>query len=602
MERLRLFYLRHIRIIPGVKSYVLATIFIFVFGISLTFVAWYADRNRLDQQRQTELNQQANDIENAVIARLNIYEQILRGASGLVSASDMVKPDEWNRFIGQYDLTSAYPGISGVGYIASVKGEDASAYTEQMRALGYSDFTIKPEGARAEYAPISYVHSISSNNSAAIGFDVLTEPSRKQSIDTARDSGEVNVSEKLLLLSDAQQNVNSPGFIMYTATYRTNTIPKTVEERRAALRGYVFAGFRADYFFNKVLDGMAEDSMGGLAVYDGATTDTNSILYKTPRFDETSNTDINRTFTTEIFNRPWTLQFAGAHTSTPQDNQRSIAIAVGGTLLSAAVAGFLFLVMFSRARDIVYVKQKEAQQAKDDLLSLASHQLRTPATAVKQYLGMVLEGYTGKVSSKQEPALQKAYASNERQLEIINQILYVAKADAGRLSITRSRFDLNILINDIVLDLEDTIEEREQSIKIETSRKKLIIHADEASMRMVIENLISNASKYSHPNSVITVKTDTEDGKAVVSVIDQGVGIEPVDQEKLFKKFSRIENELSLQVGGSGIGLYIDKVLVELHGGTIKVDSKIGEGSTFTVRIPKKLANNLTDDNNGNSP
>ncbi len=148
-------------------------------------------------------------------------------------------------------------------------------------------------------------------------------------------------------------------------------------------------------------------------------------------------------------------------------------ILVGGFTISFAIAGFLFLLMLTRARAIVYTKQNEAQQAKDDLLSLASHQLRTPATAVKQYLGMILEGYTGDIDAQQLPALQKAYSSNERQLDTINQILYVAKADAGRLSINKNNFDLNLLIADMVADLEDTFKDNKQTIIFEPSRKKI---------------------------------------------------------------------------------------------------------------------------------
>ncbi len=208
---------------------------------------------------------------------------------------------------------------------------------------------------------------------------------------------------------------------------------------------------------------------------------------------------------------------------------------------------------------------------------------------------MILEGYTGKVSNKQLPALQKAYASNERQLDTINQILYVAKADAGRLSINRSFFDIHLLIDEIALDLGDMLAENNQTISIDRSTKKMKVYGDEASLRMVIENLASNASKYSYQGSNITIKTGIKDKELFISIIDEGVGIDSDDFDKLFKKFSRIDNDLSLQVGGSGIGLYIDKVLVELHGGRIVVTSKPGEGSAFTIYLPQINANNLTD-------
>jgi signal transduction histidine kinase len=118
---------------------------------------------------------------------------------------------------------------------------------------------------------------------------------------------------------------------------------------------------------------------------------------------------------------------------------------------------------------------------------------------------------------------------------------------------------------------------------------------------MVIENLISNAAKYSYTDSKITVRTGIRGEEVFISISDQGVGIDQQDFDKLFKKFSRIENDLSLQVAGSGIGLYIDKVLIELHGGRIEVESKVGHGSTFIVFLPQSSANNLTDGDKNNS-
>ncbi len=145
------------------------------------------------------------------------------------------------------------------------------------------------------------------------------------------------------------------------------------------------------------------------------------------------------------------------------------------------------------------------------------------------------------------------------------------------------------------MDVADALEDSGQSLKVERSRKKLKVFADEASIRMVVENLISNASKYSHPGSVVKVKTGIKNRQIFIAVTDKGVGIAEEDFNKLFKKFSRIDNDLSLQVGGSGIGLYIDKVLIELHGGRIDVESRLGKGATFTIYLPGSNAINLTD-------
>lgn len=592
-------YRKYVRIIPGVKSYLLAASVVLLLGLSVTVFAWYVDKQRTEEQKMTRVNEQASAVKDDIINRLNIYEQILRGEAGLFKASENVTFSEWKDYINQYDVNNAYPGISGFGYAQYVAAPQLESYINNAKTTLSSDFNVAPPGSRPEYAPITYIQSFSGTQTGALGFDILTSPLRREAAEKARDSGEVIISKALVLLGDTQ--TKQSGFIMYAPVYKKNTQPKSEQERRDALQGYVFAGYRANDFFSKSIDKASLTAYSGLEVFDGTGIEGNKLLYRSKDFDKYDPEKYSQAYTLKSFGRDWTYRFAGPINNNRSNNQRPNLILIGGITLSTAIAGFLFLVMLTRARAIVYSKQNEAQQAKDDLLSLASHQLRTPATAVKQYLGMILEGYTGKVNKKQLPALQKAYISNERQLDTINQILYVAKADAGRLSINRNNFDINYLVNDIVADLTDTLEGSNQNIKVERSQKKLKVFADEASIRMVVENLISNASKYSHTGSTITLKTGIKNNQVFVEVRDEGVGISPEDYDKLFKKFSRIDNDLSVQVGGSGIGLYIDKVLIELHGGRIDVDSETGKGSIFTIILPKNNANNLTDGGRKNS-
>lgn len=600
-SKLHTLYKRHFHIIPGVKSYVLATIFVVIFGLTVTIFSWYVDKQRIDNQKETLLVEQAASVQDDIRNRLSIYEQILRGASGLFRASDSVTSDEWQQYIKEYNAQQNYPGSAGIGFIQYLTDDQLPGYVEMMRAQGL-EVTLTPAGQRPDYGLITYLEPLTDTGRKAIGYDVLTDKNRVGPANKARDTGNVGISDKLVLLGDVGKS-NEPGFAMYIPVYTKDTDLSTVEARRKSLRGFVFASYRAKTFFAQSINQNKFRAYHAVEIFDGNSTDNKNLLYKSKDYDSFDQSKVSRTFTTKVFERPWTIRFVGQVPTSTQDKQRSNMILIGGTTVSLAIAGFLFLVMLTRARAIAYAKQNEAQQAKDDLLSLASHQLRTPATAVKQYLGMILEGYTGEIDPQQLPALQKAYASNERQLETINQILYVAKADAGRLSINKNTFDLNLLIDDIVLDLEDTLEENDQTIKIERSRKKLLVYADEASIRMVVENLISNASKYSYSGSKITVKTglNTND-EAYVAVTDRGVGIADEDFSRLFQKFSRIDNERSLQVGGSGIGLYIDKVLIELHDGHIDVTSDVGKGSTFTIYLPKTSEDNLTDDSNNNGP
>lgn len=231
----------------------------------------------------------------------------------------------------------------------------------------------------------------------------------------------------------------------------------------------------------------------------------------------------------------------------------------------------------------------ELNQAKDEFISVASHQLRTPATGVKQYIGMLLEGIIDEPTPSQRTILAKAYESNERQLRIVSDLLKVARVDAGKVMLKKVSTDVSQLVGDVVREQREIAKDRRQSISIETTKVSTMADIDRETVRMVFENLVDNASKYSGEGTTIRVAVEATDDMVFVKVTDQGVGIDSSDQSKLFGKFSRIHNPLSAQVGGSGLGLYWAKKIIDLHNGTITVASKVGNGTTFEVGLPKSL-------------
>lgn len=229
----------------------------------------------------------------------------------------------------------------------------------------------------------------------------------------------------------------------------------------------------------------------------------------------------------------------------------------------------------------------ELNQAKDEFISVASHQLRTPATSVKQYVGMLLDGMFGELTPTQEEILLRAYDSNERQLKIVSDLLKVARVDAGKVILRQSEVDINELMSDILKEAARVAAERHQQVRFKAATEPAIAWVDKDTIRMVLENIVDNASKYSGEETTIQA-TVLASGKTVkVKIADQGVGIDEKDRSKLFEKFSRIHNPLSMQAGGSGLGLYWAKKIVDLHGGSIEVKSETGKGTTFIVSLPK---------------
>lgn len=229
----------------------------------------------------------------------------------------------------------------------------------------------------------------------------------------------------------------------------------------------------------------------------------------------------------------------------------------------------------------------ELNRAKDEFISIASHQLRTPATGVKQYLGMLMEGMVGDLSADQIKIITKAYKNNERQLRIVADLLKVAQVDAGKMTLHISEVDVTSAIKDILSDLGDVFRARDQIVEFD-SKTTHMAYIDYDAIRMVLENIIDNASKYSPEHTKIQIFFTEKKDSVTVHVNDQGVGVEEKDQSRLFEKFSRIDNPLSTKVGGSGLGLYLAKQLVDLHGGTITYKPNPEGASEFLISLPKE--------------
>lgn len=256
----------------------------------------------------------------------------------------------------------------------------------------------------------------------------------------------------------------------------------------------------------------------------------------------------------------------------------AVALTVSPVILNGKPMGAIEIF-----RDIT--EEIRLDKAKDEFISLASHQLRTPATGVKQYLGMLLEGYAGALSSSQQEFITTAHQSNDRQLRIIDDILRVAAADSGNLVLSREKIDLVQLIKSVIHEQSSKFAEDKQTISFISKLPKLEALVDKDLFRMVIENLVDNAHKYTYSGKNIKVHLDESEGQVFIVVQDEGVGIDRFDFDKLFQKFSRLHNPLSVSSGGTGLGLYWVKQIVMLHGGDIEVDSTPGKGTVFSINI-----------------
>ncbi|MEO7713321.1 MAG: ATP-binding protein [Gemmatimonadaceae bacterium] len=243
---------------------------------------------------------------------------------------------------------------------------------------------------------------------------------------------------------------------------------------------------------------------------------------------------------------------------------------------------------FARALNAMAADVAKLDRAKDEFIGLASHQLRTPATAVKNYIGLLKEGYAGALTEEQQTYVDQAWESNEQQLAIVDSLLRVARTDSGMVSLKRRVIDLHPMVVAVIEQQRATLDERRQRCRLYAPRLPTHAFVDAEFLPMAIENLLSNASKYTEPGGRILVALTGTADSACISVRDNGVGIAAADIPRLFGKFSRIPNSMSTPVAGHGIGLYLTKRIIDLHKGQIHVDSRLDKGTTFTIRLTVK--------------
>lgn len=231
-------------------------------------------------------------------------------------------------------------------------------------------------------------------------------------------------------------------------------------------------------------------------------------------------------------------------------------------------------------------KDREVEEVKSDFISIVSHELRTPLSAIKGFLSMILQKDFGELNDKQFHYLNRVYQSNQRMIDLVEDLLDVSSIESGKIKLAQNPLALESIITEVVTELASKGFEKQITLKVNRKNRLPLVLADETRLRQILVNLVDNAIKYSFPKSEVIIDFKVQADELVTSISDTGVGITASQIDRIFQKFGRIYNPMSVQSGGTGLGLYIVKRLVESHGGRIWVSSREGRGSRFSFALP----------------
>lgn len=231
-------------------------------------------------------------------------------------------------------------------------------------------------------------------------------------------------------------------------------------------------------------------------------------------------------------------------------------------------------------------REKVVDRLKSEFISIAAHQLRTPLSAIKWVIRIILDGDAGQLNKEQEDLLNKGYKSNERMIELVDDLLNVSRLEEGRFGYNFSYGNLCEVINSVIEDLESLIAKNHLKLVYSCSRRLPKVYLDSQRIRLVLENLLDNAIKYTPEYGRVEMKVEEKEKFLQITVKDSGVGIAAEDQPKLFSKFFRGQNVMRMQTEGTGLGLFIAKKIVEKHYGQINISSEEGKGTEVVFTLP----------------
>lgn len=804
---------------------------------------WHAQETRIRAEQAQRFNLAVNDVESNLRERMRAYEMVMRGLAGLFVGSDDVSLADWNRAADQLQLQDFYPGVQAIALARYVRADNLSTIIARMQENGRTDFRMYPPGKRDEYLITDYIHPVNWRNRRVLGFDMLSEETRREAIIAARNIGTPMLTGPLRLKQETEQNAQV-GILLYLPLYRVGVPITTLEERQSAFAGTLHGAFRLTDLLEGVLG--SRSKLFQLQLFDAAAPDEPLLVGRAP---VSSDASFHRTRNIYLYGRSWQLEVA----STPEyeailertSGAFDLAAALTAALLfSLLIGGYLYLreralrssqalgvqlqerearfrqlieqlpvatllcndqgrielanqsaaalfgssagllagerlnryvpgalgdssgvqrleasheesqalredgtpipvslsltsfrrddgvhhllnlvdlqqrkrdeerfrnvveaspnafllfdhdgriVMVNRQTELLFgfsrqellgqpvellipesmrktyheVRHRFAQEPesrrlgdnrelfgrhrdgrllpveiglsplrsgeeqlvqavvidiahrkaaerrlrdqanelivanryKSEFLANMSHELRTPLNSILILSDQLRQNAASNLTDKQVRHADIIHRAGQDLLQLINDVLDLAKIEAGHMQIKPEPLDVAELLAEVVIGLEPMAEQNGLTLKsrIDPDVPASII-SDRARLQQILRNLVTNALKFTEQGSVDihvarrAAEQPADEDTLQICVTDTGIGIAEDQHERIFQAFQQIDGSISRQYGGTGLGLAIARQLAEVLGGGIQLRSAPGQGSSFTVEVPLKLA------------
>lgn len=587
-------------------------------GAALSVTLFLRARAQERDRTRDEFSRAATRCEMALRDGLDANLSELQNVAAFYRASHLVERQEFRAFVTPF--LAARPGIQALEWIPRVADLERAAWEEAARRDGFTDFQFTERrvqgrmvraGRRREYFPVYFVEPYAGNE-IALGFDLASNPVRREALYQARDTGRMTASARITLV---QETGDQFGFLVFSPIYHNGAPVESVADRRRSFEGLALGVFRIGDILQRALSRARPEHID-VHVFDESAPESERFLaFHASRTAPAARDPLtaaqahackglHHAATITVAGRKWwilctpTPAYIAARTS-----WEPWVVLAAGLLVTAVIAAYLSLALTSAARarrsadelargkqaleaEIAERKRMERDlEAKnlelESFVYTVSHDLRAPLISMEGFAKLLADEYGGRLDDEGRDYLRRVRANVEAMNSLLMDLLELSRV--GRVQEPVEAVAVGEVVAEVLEDLATMVSKSAAEVTVAAGLPT--VQCSRGRVVQVFSNLISNAIKFSRDGEPPRVEIGWRATERAYHFLvkDNGIGIEPSQQHKVFEIFSRLGEK---RVEGTGVGLAIVKRIVEDHGGEVGVDSAPGQGSTFWFTCP----------------